>query len=225
MVKATRSVFRFDSIRLLRCDEVIGSHRQEELECRTATMTFKTTTNRKKSGADVAHVAKSFELGGDTRDVVARNADTVMSIETALARATLTRVDRRDPYNLFHKLNFEGLQSLTPGFDWNRYLRAVGLNRVGTVNVTEPAFYKELARTWSSLGLDDIKTYLRWHVTRALSPHLSSAFVDENFNFYSRTLRGFRRYGRAGSAALRSFMINWAKRWDRNSSSARLGPS
>ena len=138
----------------------------------------------------LAHVTKSFELAGATRDVAARDADTVMAIETSLAKATLTRVDQRDPYNLFHKLNFEGLQALTPDFDWSRYLRAAGLNRVGTVNVTEPEFYKELARQWNSLSLDDIKTYLRWHVTHALSPHLSSAFVDENFNFYAKTLRG-----------------------------------
>ncbi|MEO8187130.1 MAG: M13 family metallopeptidase [Burkholderiaceae bacterium] len=138
----------------------------------------------------VAHVTKSFELLGDTHEAAERNAGTVMSIETALAKATLSRVDRRDPYNLFHKLNFEGLQSLTPGFDWSRYLRAVGLNRLRAFNVTEPAFYKELARQWSSLSLDDIKIYLRWHVTRGLSQHLSSAFVKENFDFYSRTLRG-----------------------------------
>ena len=138
----------------------------------------------------VAHVAKSFELLGDTPAVAMRNADTVLNIETALAKATLPRVDQRDPYNLFHKLNFEGLQSLTPGFDWSQYLQAAGLRRLGTFNVTEPAFYKELARQWSSLSLDDIKTYLRWHITRAWSRHLSSAFVQQDFNFYSKTLRG-----------------------------------
>ena len=138
----------------------------------------------------VAHVAKSFELLGDATAVAMRNADTVLSVETALARATLPRVDQRDPYNLFHKLNFEGLQSLTPGFEWSQYLQAVGLRRLGTFNVTEPAFYKELARQWSSLSLDDIKTYLRWHITRAWSRHLSSAFVQQDFNFYSKTLRG-----------------------------------
>ena len=101
-----------------------------------------------------------------------------MRIETALAKATLTRVDRRNPYKLFHKVDFEGLQALTPGFSWNQYLRAVGLNRLNNFNITEPAFYKELARQWRSLSLADIKIYLKWHVTRALSPHLSSAFVE-----------------------------------------------
>ena len=135
--------------------------RLEELVCPTATITLRTTTDRRKYVRSiVAHVAKSFELAGATRDVAARNADTVMTIETSLAKATLTRVEQRDPYNLFHKLNFEGLQALTPDFNWSQYLRAAGLNRVDTVNVTEPEFYKELARQWNSLSLDDIKTYL-----------------------------------------------------------------
>jgi putative endopeptidase len=138
----------------------------------------------------VAHVAKSFELIGDSPEAAARNAATVMRIETALAKATLTRVERRDPYKLFHKVDLNGLQALTPGFSWNQYLRAVGLSQLNSFNVTEPGFYKALSRQWRSLSLDDIKIYLNWHVTRAVSSHLSSAFVEEDFDFYARTLRG-----------------------------------
>jgi endothelin-converting enzyme/putative endopeptidase len=138
----------------------------------------------------VAHVARTFQLLGDSPDVAARNAKKVMDIETALAKASLARVDRRDPYKLFHKMEVKSLQALTPEFDWNRYLRAAGLESVAVVNVTEPDLYKELAKQWGSLDLDDIKTYLRWHVTEAMAPHLSSAFVNENFAFVSKSLRG-----------------------------------
>jgi endothelin-converting enzyme/putative endopeptidase len=87
-------------------------------------------------------------------------------------------------------MKLQRLQLLTPGFDWRAYLKAAGSRRLDTFNVTQPALYKELDRQWRSLGLDEIKTYLRWHVARANAPYLSSAFVNENFDFYSRQLRG-----------------------------------
>src|SRR6266496_3123094 len=113
-----------------------------------------------------------------------------MEIESALAGASLTRTQRRDPYKLFHKMDAGGLKALTPGFDWDVYLKTAGLPRLNAFNVTEPEFYKELDRQWRSLGLADIETYLRWHVAHATAPFLSSAFVNENFDFFGRTLYG-----------------------------------
>jgi endothelin-converting enzyme/putative endopeptidase len=138
----------------------------------------------------VAHVAKMFELTGDTPEAAARNADTVMAIETELAKARLTRTERRDPYKRFHKVDFNGLQALTPAFDWKQYLRAVGLGPLDTFNVTEPAFYEALERQWRERSLDDVKVYLRWHTAHAMARHLSRAFVEEDFKFFSKTLRG-----------------------------------
>jgi putative endopeptidase len=136
------------------------------------------------------HVQNMLKLLGDTPEAAKNEAQTIMAIETALAKASLTRVELRDPHNLFHKMDRKGLQALTPGFDWDTYLKTIGLPGVDTFNVTEPAFYKELDRQLSSNSLDDIKTYLRWRIAHANAPYLSSKFVDENFDFYSRTLRG-----------------------------------
>ena len=138
----------------------------------------------------VAHIGKMFELLGDSAAQARQKAAKVMQIETALAKATLSRVDKRDPYKLYHKMNAKGLQALTPGFDWHAYLAALGEPKLATFNVTEPAFYKELAKQWRGNDLDAIKTYLRWHVVRADAPALSSAFDNEHFDFFSRTLRG-----------------------------------
>ncbi|MBK7282827.1 MAG: M13 family metallopeptidase [Burkholderiales bacterium] len=107
-----------------------------------------------------------------------------------LARATLSVVDKRDPYKLFHKMDLIQLQALTPGFDWGVYLKAVGLADVSALNVTEPKFYRAMARHWKNSSLDDIKVYLRWHVAHAQASSLSSDFVTENFNYFSKTLRG-----------------------------------
>jgi putative endopeptidase len=136
------------------------------------------------------HVAKTFELLGDPPAAARTKAETVMRIETALAMASLSRVDKRDPYKLFHKVDGIGLRAAAPAFDWDAYLKVVGLPQLDTFNITEPEFYKEIDRQIQSGKLADIKTYLRWHLASAASPLLSSAFVNENFDFYDKTLRG-----------------------------------
>jgi len=138
----------------------------------------------------LVHVQNMLKLLGDSPDVARHEAQTIMAMETALAKASLTRVEQRDPHNLFHKMDRKGLQALTPGFDWDIYLKTVGVPDVNIFNVTQPAFYQELNRRFQDNSLDDIKTYLRWHIASANAPYLSSPFVQENFDFYSRTLRG-----------------------------------
>jgi len=138
----------------------------------------------------VAHVAKMFQLLGDSPEVAQKEAETVMRIETALAKPQLTRVERREPHNLFHKMDFSGIQALTPHFDWAVYIKGIGLPPQNVFNVTQPEFYKALDQQLTTLSLDDTKTYLRWHVAHANAPFLSDAFVNENFDFYGRALRG-----------------------------------
>ena len=142
----------------------------------------------------MAHVTQMFVLLGDgsvnNLEIAKGAAETVMAIETALAKATLTRVEKRDPYKLFHKMNARRLQALTPDFNWRAYFGAIGVKNLNTFNVTEPAFYKALNQQLKMLDLDDIKTYLRWQIARANAPYLSAAFVNENFAFFSQILRG-----------------------------------
>src|SRR5439155_20207344 len=95
-----------------------------------------------------------------------------------------------DPYKLFHKTDAMGLTALTPGFAWDACLKTDVLWRLNTFNVTEPEFFNALDGQLGSLSLADIKTYLRWHAAHASAPFLSSAFVDEDFDFFGRTLWG-----------------------------------
>jgi putative endopeptidase len=138
----------------------------------------------------LAHVGRMFELLGDDAKTAAVEAQTVMAIETALAKASLTRVEQRDPYKLFHKMTLAQLKALMPSFDWDRYLGTAGIPAISTANVTEPEFYKELERQLGSHDLGNWKTYLRWHLVHSKAPYLSSRFVNENFAFYGKTLRG-----------------------------------
>ncbi len=138
----------------------------------------------------VAHVTKIFELLGDTPATAQGEAQTVMAIETALAQASLTRVELRDPYKLFHKMTRAQLAALTPAFDWNAYLAVMGEGGLSEFNVTEPGFFKQAEKQLTSRSLADWKTYLRWHVAHAAAPYLSRPFVNADFEFYSAYLRG-----------------------------------
>jgi len=140
--------------------------------------------------AYVAHVARLLELTGEPKAQAAKDAQTVMAMETTLAKASLTRVDRRDPYKLLHRLDRAGLHALTPHFEWDAYLHELGLDAVTITNVTEPDFYRALDRLIDSESLAAWKAYLRWHVVHARAPYLSKAFVDAHFGFYRHTLRG-----------------------------------
>jgi putative endopeptidase len=138
----------------------------------------------------VAHVARMLALSGDAPEAARKGARTILAIETALAKASLTRVEQRDPYNLFHKVDAAGLQALTPSFDWKAYLAAVGTPGLATYNVTQPKFFEALERELKARSLAELKTFLRWHVVNASAAQLSPAFVDADFAFYQKTLRG-----------------------------------
>jgi len=138
----------------------------------------------------VEHVTAMFRLLGDAPEAAGAEAKTVMEIETALAKASLTRVDMRDPYKLFHKYTRAKLGALTPAFHWTAYWKATGMPAPAVVNVTEPEFFRELQRQLTSRPMADWRTYLRWHLAHSRAPYLSAPFVQANFEFYSHYLRG-----------------------------------
>jgi endothelin-converting enzyme/putative endopeptidase len=137
-----------------------------------------------------AHIARTFELLGDSVASSAHSADVIVRFERVLAQSSLSKVEKRDPYKLFHKQKLKDLQAMTPAFAWQDYLDAIGVANAGDVNVSEPMFYRALNAALNRMPLDDIKIYLRWNVARATSPYLSKSFVNENFGFYQKTLRG-----------------------------------
>jgi len=141
----------------------------------------------------VAHVERMFGLLGDAPATAKTNAAKVMEIETELARASLSPVELRDPYKLFHKVDLKGLAALAPAFHWPTYLKTLGVDGLRTFNVTQPDFYRAFGRELAALSIPDIRTYLRWHLASATAPALSSAFVNANFDFYGKTLRGVER--------------------------------
>jgi putative endopeptidase len=140
--------------------------------------------------AYVAHVEKMFELLGDKPAVAATEAQTVIRIETALAKGSMTRVERREPKNLDHKMTSGEFEKIAPEFQWQVYFTKVGLPSVPSLNVASPGFFKALNAEIEKENLADWKIYLRWHLVHSYAPFLSSAFLNQNFAFYGKTLQG-----------------------------------
>jgi endothelin-converting enzyme/putative endopeptidase len=138
----------------------------------------------------VEHVTNVFKLLGESQTQAAADSATVMRIETALAKASLNVVDRREPSNLYHKMPVKDLETMDPEFNWAVYMRDVGTPPVDSLNVAVPQFFKGLDAVLKQESLPDIKTYLLWQTVHTFSPVLPSAFVNENFNFYGKTLQG-----------------------------------
>jgi putative endopeptidase len=136
------------------------------------------------------HVGKMFELAGDPREQAAAEAKTVMTIETALAKASRTRVELRDPEKNYNLMTLAEVKTLTPDWSWESYLHAVAAPPVEQINVRQPEFFKEMNQELGSVAIPDWKIYLRWHVIHTTAPGLPEAFVQENFAFYDQKLSG-----------------------------------
>jgi len=131
----------------------------------------------------VEYVTQSFTLAGQTPQQAADSAQTVLRIETALAKASMDRTSRRDPKNRDHKMTRDEAAALGPNFHLNRYFVAIGAPNFSQMNVTNPDFFKQVNAALESESLDSFKTYVSWHVLNAAAPWLSQPFVEANFKF------------------------------------------
>ncbi|HEY1527171.1 MAG TPA: M13 family metallopeptidase [Candidatus Angelobacter sp.] len=136
------------------------------------------------------HVANTFKLLGDAPGKATLEAGAVMQIETALAKGAMDRVERREPEKIYHKLSEQDWQALAPSFSFAKYVSDTGAPAFSSLNVASPDFFKAFDAELKSVSLEDLKTYLRWHLVHSQVQSLPKAFVDEDFNFYGRTLQG-----------------------------------
>ncbi len=137
-----------------------------------------------------AHVEKMLTLAGEPAATAAKDAATVMKIETALAQASMSRVDRRDPNKVYHRIDLAGIEKTAPKWNWKAYLKEMGIPEVTQINVYSPDYFAALNKMLTATPVAEWKPYLKWHMVHNLAPTLSKAFVDENFAFYGKTLSG-----------------------------------
>lgn len=140
--------------------------------------------------AYLAHLAAMFRLLGEPQQQADKSAAAVMRIETALARASLTLVERRDPHKTYHRKSLEELQTMVPGVAWQPLFGALGLDPLPWLNVDQPGFMAEVQATVERESLQDLRSYLRWGLMHARADLLSQPFRDESFAFFSARLLG-----------------------------------
>ena len=146
--------------------------------------------SKEKREKYLEHVAALLRLAGETAEQAAAGAQTVMRVETGLAKAYLDRVAMRDPKNHDNPMSLLELARLAPAFDFEAYFAATGAPKFTRLNVSNRRYFPDVSAVVAETQLPDWKTYLRWHVVRAAAPYLSAPFVQETFKFRDQYLTG-----------------------------------
>ncbi|RYD55685.1 MAG: M13 family peptidase [Sphingobacteriales bacterium] len=136
------------------------------------------------------YLVKMLTLMGSDSTTAKKDAADIYKLETALANASMTRVEMRDPYKLYNKYDLAGLNKLTPGIDWKVMFQNMKLSGQDSCIVGTPKFFQEVARQLKATPLDVWKKYLKFHAVNDIAPYLSKNFSDLQFDFYGKTVRG-----------------------------------
>ena len=136
------------------------------------------------------HVVKMFKLYGYSDADAQKGRDVVMEVETRLAKAFRSNVELRDPEANYNKISLEQLKNDYPSFEWDTYLNGMGLKNVKDIIVGQPNSLKESADVIATLPIDKQRIYLQWKVIDASAEALSDEIGEQNFDFFSHTMRG-----------------------------------
>ncbi len=129
------------------------------------------------------YVTHLFVLTGDKPEDATKSAKAVLKIERALAVASMSKEDRREPKKVYHRLDRAGLKAQAPNIGWDAYLTELGVPSVTAINVAQPAFVKAVSGLVKSVSVADWRTYLRFHTIQGFNRQLPSKLVDEQMKF------------------------------------------
>jgi endothelin-converting enzyme/putative endopeptidase len=132
----------------------------------------------------VEYATQIFTLAGQSPEQARTSAQTVLRIETGLAKASMDRTQRRDPKSRDHKMTRDAALALAPNFSLERYFTDVGSPNFSELNVANPEFFKQVNGLLESESLDNLKTYVTWRLLRSAAPWLSKPFVDADFKMH-----------------------------------------
>lgn len=152
--------------------------------------------------AYLSHLEAVAVLSGRTKAQAKRDRETVMRIETAIAKASMPKEELRDVDKTYHKMSVAALGRLTPQIDWRSYLKNIGARNPRDIVVMQPAFLKAVNAMLTAEPLEDWKTYLTWHLVGGSAAYLTAAFEKQNFAFYGKTLSGAKKMKPAWRRAL-----------------------
>ena len=138
----------------------------------------------------VAHIAKLFEMTGTPAAEAQAKADGVLAFETRLAKASLSRVELRNPKNTYNFVTIAEADAITPHFEWGAFFKALDVPVGDGFSLSQPKFFAEFDAMLDTVPAAQWRDYLAFHAIDGASNSLSKAFQDENFAFYGKTLNG-----------------------------------
>lgn len=147
----------------------------------------KTKNIQKKYRALISGI---FQLSGTSKAESDKQSETIYNIEEKIAKFSMSRLDRRDPYNVYHMMTPSEIDKLTPGFNWSDFFRETGLKNPGKINVSTPDFFKNLDLLIESEPVDSWKSYLKYHLISDFTGQLPQSYIDLSFDFWGKTLSG-----------------------------------
>ena len=127
------------------------------------------------------HVERLFGLVGAKPDYAKKAAEDVLRIETALARIAQDKVERRDPYKVYNRIDRPGLARAASGFPWNDYWKGLGFAETKDVTINSVPYFTRLDELLKKEKADALRSYLTRVVIHSQANRLSSAFVNERF--------------------------------------------
>ena len=136
------------------------------------------------------NIKKILMLKGEDEKTAGKHAQNILNLETKLAKTSFTRVEQRDPLRNYNKMPLKELEKLSPDINWNEYFKTLGAADPGEINVGQKKFFKGIGDILNETDMDTWKAYLTWNVLNATAPYLSDDFVNQNFDFYGKTLSG-----------------------------------
>lgn len=137
------------------------------------------------------HMVNMFKLYGIDEATSTKYANVVMRIETDLAKASMTRVEQRDPFKTYNKVTIADLNKLTPSLNWDVMMKDLEITgKYDYLVLGQPDFMKELENQLKKNSIDDWKIYLKWNVLNLAGNVLSSDFVNQDFYFNNKILTG-----------------------------------
>ncbi len=136
------------------------------------------------------HVAKMYQLAGFDEATANRGRDIVMDVETRLAKTFRSMVELRDPQANYNKMTLDELKQKYASFNWDAYLTNLGLKNVQEIIVGQPEALAEAAKILDSLPVEQQVLYLQWKLIDRAASFLNDEIVEQNFDFYGRTMSG-----------------------------------
>lgn len=137
----------------------------------------------------VEYISNMFNLIGDGENSK-QNADKVFNIETKLAENSYTRLELRNPFENYNKLNLSGLKEMSPNVNWELYYKTINLQETTEINAAQKKFVTGLSVLINDISIADWKIYLKWKVINSASSYLTEDFEKESFAFYGGVLSG-----------------------------------